>query len=101
MPAKILTHDEHEHQIMTWLTRNPAFEVVSTKKRKELTYIDENGEETDMDRPEPAFHRDVWVQGDILKIHGPVCDHEDKKLYALLVKELAFNHKAGGKCVFR
>ncbi len=101
VPAKILTHDEHEHQIMTWLTRNPAFEVVSTKKRKELTYIDENGEETDMDRPEPAFHRDVWVQGDILKIHGPVCDHEDKKLYALLVKELAFNHKAGGKCVFR
>ncbi len=97
VPAKILTHDEHEHQIMTWLTRNPAFEVVSTKKRKELTYLDAKGEETDKDRPEPAFYSDVWVEGDVLKIHGPICDHEDKKLYALLLKELANSHKDGNK----
>ena len=33
-----MTHADDEHQIMTWLTRNPAFETVSTKTRKALTY---------------------------------------------------------------
>ena len=58
VPAKILTHDEHEHQIMTWLTRNPAFEVVSTQKRQSLTDIVE-GIEHDMDRPKASHYRDV------------------------------------------
>lgn len=95
VPAKILTHNNDTHQIMTWLARNPAFEVVSTNLRKELTYIDQDGEEKDKDRPVEAFFRDVWVKGDSLQIHGPVCDHEDKKLYAMLLKELSQQHRDG------
>ena len=95
VPAKILTHDNDTHHIMNWLTRNPAFETVSTQRRKDLTYLDQNQEETDKDRPTPSFYKDVWVNGDTLKIHGPVCDHEDRKLYAILIKELAKNHASG------
>lgn len=95
LSSKILTHSPNTHQIMTWLARNPAFEVVSTNQRKELTYIDQEGEEKDKDRPSASFYRDVWVNGDSLQINGPVCDHEDKKLYALLLKELSTQHREG------
>lgn len=97
VPAKILTHDENTQQIMTWLTRNPAFEVVSTQRRNQLTYINNRGEVEDKDREGVTIHENVWVVGDVLKIYGPVCDHEDKKLYALLLKELANSHKDGNK----
>lgn len=92
VPTKILTHDEDTHQIMTWLTRNPAFQTVSNQERKDLSYIDPNGEERDKDRPKESFYQDVWIAGDSLTINGPICDHEDKKLYAILLKELAKLH---------
>ena len=95
LPIPVLKQNDDEYHIMTWLTRNPAFEVVSTQKRKSLTYVDSQGVETDMDRPKPILHENVWVAGDILKIHGPICDHEDKKLYASLLKELSKNHTQG------
>ncbi len=95
MDGKILTHSDDEHQIMTWLTRNPAFETVSTQRRKELTYLNSDGAEADLDRAIPSYHKDVWINGDSLTVSGPVCDHEDKKLYALLLKELAKSHKDG------
>ena len=100
VPAKILTHSDDTHHIMNWLARNPAFEVVSTQKRKELTYIDQKGQERDKDRPIESFARDVWINGDCLQITGPVCDHEDKKIYAFLVKELVKRHKDGWKGLF-
>lgn len=93
VPAKILTHGDDEHTIMNWLARNPAFETVSTQRRKELTHTDPNGEESDKDRPEKTTVSNVWVHGDSLSLHGPVCDHEDKKLYAFLVKELVQKHR--------
>lgn len=96
VPAKILTLGNDEQQIMTWLTRNPAFEVVSTQKRQELTEI-VNGVGRDKDRTQATFYKDVWVAGDDLTISGPICDHEDKKLYALLLKELANSHKYGNR----
>ncbi len=96
VPAKILAHGNDEQQIMTWLTRNPAFEVVSTQKRQELTEV-RDGEELDKDRPVAYIYKDVWVEGDKLIVQGPICDHEDKKLYALLVKELANSHKDGNR----
>lgn len=94
LPRPVLNQKNNEQHIMTWLTRNPAFEVVSTQKRKSLTFIDVKGEKIDMDRPEPIIYENVWAAGDILKIHGPVCDHEDKKLYATLLKELSKQHEA-------
>lgn len=96
VPAKILTHNNDTHQIMTWLARNPAFEVVSTKKRNELAEL-VDGIIRDRDRLQAVVHNDVWVQGDSLIVSGPICDHEDKKLYALLLKELSSCHKAGDR----
>ena len=77
--------------IMNWLARNPAFIIVSTRMRKELTEISE-GEERDRDRAITSVYKDVWVKGDILRVNGPICDHEDKQLYALLLKELSKQH---------
>lgn len=94
VPDKILTTQDNTQQIMTWLTRNPAFEVVSPARRKQLTE-EVNGEKIDTDRPRAVAHQDVWAKGDRLIITGPVCDHEDKKLYALLVKLLSNQHKDG------
>jgi DNA replication protein DnaC len=94
VPAKILTHDSDTHHIMNWLTRNPAFETVSPQRRNELTEII-NENVVDKDRPHAVVYSDVWVAGDQLIVQGPVCDHEDKKLYALLVKELARSHQNG------
>ena len=91
VPAKLHTLDKDTHQIMTWLTRNPAFETVSTQERKQLTMV-KDGVERDMNRETPTSYTDVWIRGDYLVIDGPKCDHEDKKLYALLLKELAECH---------
>ncbi len=94
MNEKILTHSDDEHQIMTWVTRISAFKTVSTQERKDLTYI-YNGEERDSDRREPSIYEDIWVKGDSLIIHGPICDQEDEKLYCWLVKELTNQHTKG------
>lgn len=93
VPAKILTHDEDTHQIMTWLTRNPIFESISVQRRRELTEV-VSGEEKDSDRPSITTYKNVWVHGDRLSISGPICDHGDRRLYAFLLKELASNHAA-------
>lgn len=91
---KLMTLDENTHHIMNWLTRNPAFETVDTKKRKALTEI-VAGEERDKNRESPCVYTDVWVKGDQLIVDGPICDQEDMKLYAFLVKELTQSHKEG------
>jgi DNA replication protein DnaC len=91
---KLMTLDENTHHIMNWLTRNPAFETVDTKKRKALTEI-VAGNERDKNRESPCVYTDVWVKGDQLIVDGPICDQEDMKLYAFLVKELTQSHKEG------
>ena len=93
-PGKILTHGDDEHHIMTWVARLPAFDTLSKGGRKELTYIDEYGQQWDADRPKESSFKDAWVIGDRLQITGPVCDHEDKKLYGFLVKKLTQEHKS-------
>ena len=92
---KLMTLDDDTHHIMNWLTRNPAFETVDTKRRKELTSLTPNGDEYDLDRQTAVFYKNVWVKGDTLQITGPICDQEDMKLYGVLVKELTQSHKDG------
>jgi hypothetical protein len=94
---KLLTLDENTLHIMNWLARNRAFEVVDPQKRARLTYINEHGCEADLDRTEPAFYENVWIEGDVLQVHGPCCDQEDMRLYAILVNELTKSHKDGAR----
>lgn len=81
--------------IMSWLTQGPCFETVDKKRRSSLTYKNEKGQLEDKDRDYVSIHENIWGDGAVLKIYGPVCDHEDKKLYALLLKELTNKHRAG------
>ena len=90
----LLTVPRESHPIMRWLLRNPAFETVDTNKRKLLTKI-MDGEEIDIHRENPSVYKDVWIKGDRLVVRGPICDQEDMKLYALLVRELLERHKNG------
>ncbi len=91
---KLMTLDDNTSHIMNWLSRNPAFETVSNKRRSELTDF-VNGKFHDKDRPSASIHKDVWITGDTLIIAGPVCDQEDMKLFALLVNELTHSHRNG------
>ncbi len=93
---KLATLSGSEHQIMNWLVRNPAFETVSKVRRSELTAL-VDGCDRDKDRPEASVYKDVWIQGDVLIVEGPVCDKDDMKLYGLLVSEYVKSHREGNR----
>ena len=93
---KLMMLDDNTHHIMNWLARNPAFETVETRRRNSLTGI-VDGKPWDKDRPEASLYKDVWGTGASLIVAGPVCDQEDMKLYACLLKELTESHKNGNQ----
>ena len=92
---KLATIDEDKHHIMNWITRNCVFENISSQRRAKLTKVANDGTVLDKDREEPSVYRDVWADGDMIVVSGPVCDYEDMKLYNILVKNLTDFHRNG------
>ena len=91
--------DDNTHHIMTWLAQNPAFETVSLQRRNALTEV-VGGEKRDLNRDKVSVYMGVWNTDTTLFVDGPVCDQEDMKLYALLVKELGKHHGKGHAGIF-
>lgn len=97
LPTPILKLQEGELQVLNWITRNPVFEPINDRDRKQA--VDQNGEPVfnhsipvDQPRCQPKVCKDVWQRGDKLIIDGPILGEDDAKTYLACLELLKREH---------